>query len=33
MKQILKEALDVILGILIVSAIIIAMLYFICKNY
>jgi hypothetical protein len=33
MKQILKEALDVILGILIVAAIIIAMLYFICKNY
>jgi hypothetical protein len=33
MKQILKEALDVILGILIVAAIVIVMLYFICKNY
>ena len=33
MKQILKEALDVILGILIVAAIVIIILYFICKNY
>jgi hypothetical protein len=33
MKQILKEALDAILGILIVAAIVIVILYFICKYY
>lgn len=33
MKKILKEALDIILGIFIVALIVIIALYFICKNY
>lgn len=33
MKKILKEALDVILGILIAATIVVVVLYFICKNY
>tara|TARA_R110000868_G_scaffold111794_2_gene301604 strand:+ start:4528 stop:4629 length:102 start_codon:yes stop_codon:yes gene_type:complete len=33
MKKILKEALDIILGIFIVAILVIVTLYFICKNY
>jgi hypothetical protein len=33
MKQILKEAIDIILGLLIISTLVIALFYFIYKNY
>jgi hypothetical protein len=33
MKKILKEAIDIIIGLFIIATIVIVIFYFICKNY